>query len=382
MPTSALEAPSGLLPQQPPARGALWAARLLLTLAAAVLAFVCLVPLPQVIEAGFTLAPVAPADALRAPVDGELMRVAVSEGERVAAGQLLFEIRADSVREAQTRLDQWREQHRALLLSAAQEESVDRSVEASLEAQIASSERALQFAGERLQTQRELLDRAEQLGSRGVLPEVERLRYRLSLDEAQRDRAQAAQLLEQARLARQQREAEQARRQSRERSELQQLEQRIAAAERELAESDGDLRQVRAPFDAHLLHIASRSPGTVIARGDLLAQLVPADSALRARIAVPESALPRLRLGQTARLQLDAYPYQRHGSLPARLTWISPAALQEGDRFGFVLEAEPAASDWALRAGLGGQARILIERRTLLQRGVEPLRGLRERMLD
>jgi len=379
-PSTALERPSGLLPQDPPARAALWAGRAVLALALAVAAFASLVPLPQVVEAPFELLPGVAADELRVPVDGELLRIAVAEGDRVEAGALLFEIRADGVREGQSRLRQWREQRRALDEQAQQSDAVDRSTEASLAAQTASAERALQFAGERLATQRDLLSRAEQLGSRGVLPEIERLRYRLALDEAQRDRVLAEQQREQARLAQQQHAAEQARRQSREQSEAQQLDERIANAERELADSDGDQRQVRAPYAAFVLRLPTRAVGSVLARGEQLAQLVPADATLKARIALPEAALPRLQPGQRVRLQLEAYPYQRHGSLEAELGWISPAPVHDGSQAGFIAEALPAAAPWPLRAGMRGTARITIERRTLVERALEPLRGLRERV--
>jgi multidrug efflux pump subunit AcrA (membrane-fusion protein) len=103
-----------------------------------------------------------------------------------------------------------------------------------------------------------------------------------------------------------------------------------------------------------------------------------------ARPTLPEKALPRLRSGQTLRLRYDAYPYQRYGSVPATLEWLSPAAISgaNGATFQARCKFQPAqTSGWIQpRVGMRGEARILVGRRTVLQRALEPLRMLRERL--
>ncbi len=95
------------------------------------------------------------------------------------------------------------------------------------------------------------------------------------------------------------------------------------------------------------------------------------------RLTVPESAFARLKTGQEVRLRYSAYPYQRYGSAAAILDHISPAAVDSpgGSALSATgnLQAGPAGHGVEPRPGMRGEARILIGRRTLLQRVLDPL---------
>ena len=97
------------------------------------------------------------------------------------------------------------------------------------------------------------------------------------------------------------------------------------------------------------------------------------------RLTVPESAFARLQPGQELRLRYNAYPYQRYGSAAATLQDISPAAVDSAGGAGLpataILKAGPAGHVVAPQPGMRGEARILIGRRTLLQRFLEPPRA-------
>lgn len=376
----AFDRPSGLLPTAPPARGARAAGVLLLALALLGALVATTLPLPQVAVAPFELVPSEAADALQAPVAGELVRVAVSEGERVEAGAVLFELTHADLRAAQSQLRQLQEQHVALAERSAASERAHAQALAIQRAELAGAERELGFRRNQVATQKDLVARAETLGRNGVVAEVELLRYRLALSEAEKDRAVGERELERLRLALQQREAERERERGDEASQQRLLAERITALSAELADSDERLRRVRAPYAAVVLRLPARTPGSVVAQGEVLAQLARVDAALLARLQLPEEAVPRVAVGQPVRLQLDAWPYQRHGSVDASLTWISPSPVAAEAGRSFVADAAITATPLALRAGMRGQARVLIARRTLWQRALEPLRAARERL--
>ena len=98
-----------------------------------------------------------------------------------------------------------------------------------------------------------------------------------------------------------------------------------------------------------------------------------------ARLTVPESAFARLKPGQELRLRYNAYPYQRYGSAAAVLERISQAAVDSAGDAGLpataILKAGPAGHIVAPQPGMRGEARIVIGRRTLLQRFLEPPRA-------
>jgi len=97
------------------------------------------------------------------------------------------------------------------------------------------------------------------------------------------------------------------------------------------------------------------------------------------RLTVPESAFARLKAGQEIRLRYNAYPYQRYGSAAASLDGISPAAVDAAGGAALpatgMLQAGPAGHIVEPRPGMRGEAQILIGRRTLLQKLLEPMSG-------
>jgi membrane fusion protein len=84
-------------------------------------------------------------------------------------------------------------------------------------------------------------------------------------------------------------------------------------------------------------------------------------------------------------LLYEAYPYERFGTGRGTVRWISPAAIASGNAERFVAHVSldsptlgAASAGRALRAGMGGEARVVVGRRTLAEYVVEPLRKLRE----
>ncbi len=101
------------------------------------------------------------------------------------------------------------------------------------------------------------------------------------------------------------------------------------------------------------------------------------------RLTIPESAFARLKPGQEVRLRYNAFPYQRYGSAAAILDHVSPSAV-EGTTGPAIpatgtLQAGPAGHVIEPRPGMRGEACIVIERRTLLQKVFEPLSSAPDR---
>lgn len=372
--------PSALLPTAPPARAARAAGLLLLLLAAAGILFATLLPVPEVVRTPFELVTDEAADALQAPIDAELLAVHVREGERVAAGQLLFELTHADLRARQSQARQLHEQGEALTVQIAAAERVHAEGLAVLAAELAAARRALEFLRRQVATQRDLLARAERLGERGIVAEAELLRYRLALAEAEKDQVIGEREIERLQREARQREFERVQARAAEDSAQRLLAERTAALTAELADRPDSVRGVRAPYAAVVLRLPARTPGRVIGKGEVLAELARVGVQLKARIDLPEALVARVDVGMPIRLELAAWPWQRHGSVPATLRWVSPTPVRAEAASRFVAEAElDGGGGLELRAGMRGEARIVQARRTLWQRAVAPLHGLRER---
>jgi HlyD family secretion protein len=82
-----------------------------------------------------------------------------------------------------------------------------------------------------------------------------------------------------------------------------------------------------APEDAVVLEIGKVSVGAVVRDGEPLLVLVPIGHALEAEIEIGPDDVAELRVGDTTRIKLDAYPFQKHGTATGRVLSISPDAF-------------------------------------------------------
>ena len=113
--------------------------------------------------------------------------------------------------------------------------------------------------------------------------------------------------------------------------------------------------------------------------------IVPVGSELRAEIYVPTSAIGFLEVGQDVSLALDAFPYQRFGTMPARITAIASApiaqATAQGDAMPVYIVTAALERDAVraygqeevLIAGMTLTARITTEEQSLIEWLFEPL---------
>ncbi|PWR17615.1 HlyD family type I secretion periplasmic adaptor subunit [Zavarzinia compransoris] len=180
----------------------------------------------------------------------------------------------------------------------------------------------------------------------------------------------------------------------------QQLGEALAAARRELdavveelskAERRNALVSLTAPADAVVLEIAHRSVGSVIQAAEPLFTLVPTGVPLEAEVWIDPADVGRLRLGDGARIKLDAYPFQRHGVARGTLRMVSSDAVTRPDApagagtyYRALIDVDtetmrglPGADP--LRPGMTGTAEILVGDRRLIDYILDPiLKGLDE----
>jgi len=137
---------------------------------------------------------------------------------------------------------------------------------------------------------------------------------------------------------------------------------------------------VRSPADGVLVDFTGWSPGGFITAGQLLGTVSPEDT-LQVEVHVSPKDVGLLRIGQPARLQIDAFPYTEWGSLDGSVTAISgdlvgaTAQASHAAATGFKVLVRPATSHLTLPDGTRGRlkkgltlsARFLVARRSVFQ---------------
>jgi hemolysin D len=89
------------------------------------------------------------------------------------------------------------------------------------------------------------------------------------------------------------------------------------------AEKRRSLINVTAPVDAVVLEITKLSTGSVAREAETLFKLVPLDVPLEMEAKIEAADVGFVKVGDSVRIKLDAYPFQKHGSLQGHVQVVS-----------------------------------------------------------
>jgi hemolysin D len=125
-----------------------------------------------------------------------------------------------------------------------------------------------------------------------------------------------------------------------------------------------DFTRLAAPQDGVVLEVADRSTGSVLREAETLLTMVPDGTSLYVEANVPSRDISYLKLGDLVRVKLEAYPFQRYGTLNGILDVISADAVP--------LKADDAKSDLVYKV----QVRLTDNLGELARRGIRLRPGL------
>lgn len=328
---------------------------------------------------------------------GIVTTLGAREGQRVEAGAELVEIRSEEamagggsgprrVMVALERQDETLAGQSSMMMNAAAAER------ARLAEQIAGLDQEIRSVDEQIESQRRLVTVAETefqsiagVAERGFISQRD-LRAR---EEALLARRQQLSQLEQSRGAKTSQLAEARRGITQAGASAQAQAAGVAAGRAELAQRLADVDSARgytltSPIAGTVTAVTARLGQPVNQQGPVMI-VVPNDARPRVELYVPTNAAGFLALGQEVRLAVDAFPYQRYGTIAARITEISSVAIPRAGPDGgaipvYLLTAE-LGQPWVLAFGrrqplLPGMtlsARIVTEKQSLFRWLFEPL---------
>lgn len=156
-------------------------------------------------------------------------------------------------------------------------------------------------------------------------------------------------------------------------------------------EHKNQLLELRAPQGGVVKDLATHTPGTVTAPGTILMSLVPKDEALFAEVWVKNDDIGFIRPGQTARVKLATYHFQKYGMLEGTVAAVSadaagpnrdggPAPSTNGENLSFKTMVKLPANHiesngrrYALASGMQVSAEIHLGERTVLEYLLSPV---------
>ncbi|MFO7287809.1 MAG: HlyD family efflux transporter periplasmic adaptor subunit [Gammaproteobacteria bacterium] len=336
---------------------------------------------------------------VHAPQTGTVIEKHVAEGDRVAQGEALFVISSERSSRAlgATRELVGAELERRLALLEEQVRKLrelERTERASLEGMIATLESELEDLAAIEESQSARVELAVQVAAR-----YERLRGEGFVSEEQLIARREALLEQQSRLTQLERERTSIERRLAELgsellalpleygNRIAELEQAIAATRQELADNEvARLVTVTAPAPG-IATAVRVEVGQSVASSGTLVSIVPEGSRLEAKLYAPSRAVGFIDVGDDVRLRYDAYPYQKFGHQPGKVTSVSrtalvasggPSASSAEPLYEITVELESQTmtaygEPRPLLPGMTVEADVLLESRRLYEWALEPL---------
>lgn len=106
-----------------------------------------------------------------------------------------------------------------------------------------------------------------------------------------------------------------------------------------------DLVELRAPEKSIVLEMAQGSVGSIIRQAEPFFTLVPFNSIIEAEVDIKSKDIGRVRSEDKVRVKLDAFPFQRHDTLPGVVRIISEDTHQPGAKGSMVSNAQVAQGE-------------------------------------
>lgn len=161
------------------------------------------------------------------------------------------------------------------------------------------------------------------------------------------------------------------------RSRLAQVEAEEASAKEAL-----DNCVLLAPMSGQVVRLTVHGSGEVVQPGQVVAEVAPAGAALVLQAQVSNADIGRVRVGQRAKVKMDAFPFQEYGAVNGTVTEIAPDA--ELDEHGMAtyrvtLALQPPRATGRhvinLKLGMTGTAEIIVGRRRIIELFFQKARG-------
>ena len=315
---------------------------------------------------------------IAAPIQGRILATSIAVGRDVQAGDLLVELESQSERlrvdEAKTQLAALSPQLTALRDEVKAEMAARQEQLKASEITIEQARKQYEEAEASVRLAREEAERFTKLNASGLLSDAELSRARIEVEKRQ---ASAASL--QLQIDKQQ--VDLRNKQSDSQVRIERLNREIASVESQTAtltatvnrlDYDIERHRIRAPIAGRIAEAAPMQAGAIVNAGEKLGAIVPAGQLKVVAYFHPAAALGRIRVGQSAELRLEGFPWTQYGSLGAVVETIAEEPRDGLIRVDLVLKQDQASAI-PFRHGLPGAIEIEVDRvspATLLLRAI------------
>lgn len=155
-----------------------------------------------------------------------------------------------------------------------------------------------------------------------------------------------------------------------------------------------DLIELKSPKRAIVLEMIKKSIGSVVERAEPVVTLIPLDDPLEGEVNIKSRDIGFVRRKDIARIKLEAFPFQRHGTISGEIKTISEDAFQQDTPDGKIVtyrskitltdrKLNSVPDDFRLIPGMAITAEIKVGKRRVISFFLYPIiRALDETMRE
>jgi len=153
----------------------------------------------------------------------------------------------------------------------------------------------------------------------------------------------------------------------------------------QLSQIDGELEKYRlsieyqkitAPVNGYINSIAVNNIGDIVTAAQQVVTIVPADTPVEMVCYVKNMDIADIRTDMEAEIKLEAYPYNKYGTVRGRVKYISPSSFsseQLGSVYLVKLDVEDNNPDIRVMSGLTGSVEVKIGTRSVMRYFLDPI---------
>lgn len=164
-----------------------------------------------------------------------------------------------------------------------------------------------------------------------------------------------------------------------------QINSRLSEIESQLEEISSNLEKynlskeyqtITAPVSGYVNSVGVNTPGETVSTAEQLITIVPEDEPVEMVCYVKNMDIADIETGMEAEIKLEAYPYNRYGTVRGIVKYISPSSFASeelGSVYLVKLDIENPNEEIHIISGLSGTVEIKIGKRTIMDYFMEPI---------
>ena len=137
-----------------------------------------------------------------------------------------------------------------------------------------------------------------------------------------------------------------------------------------------DYQNITAPVSGYVNSIAVNTLGVSVTQGQQLITIVPDDMPSEMVCYVKNMDIADINIGMDTEIKLEAYPYNKYGTVKGKVKYISPSSFQN-ENMGSVYLVKIELTDWNdsinIMSGLSGSIEIKTGERSIMRYFLDPI---------